>query len=124
MSFNPVAQKIKEFSRVSTVHFAIVNTPTMRVGKVTLPAGLVSLLGWSTNTNLDVSAGADDDVGWYQLAPSADSNAHHRAKFKVARNGVGRFATKALVPPEVTGPMNKFEPEYKTEGDILFIKVI
>jgi len=124
MSFENITQKIKAFSRVNTIHFAIVNTPAMRVGKVTIPAALIAQLGWEPSANLDVGAGAEDDLGWYRLAPAADPNAKHRARLKVARNGVGRFTTKALVPDAITGPMNKFEPEYRIEGEALFLKVL
>ena len=120
MGFEPVTQKIKEVSRINTIHFAIVNTPAMRVGKVTIPSQLLLDLGWEPKANLDVAAGAGEDAGWYKLSPAADPDAKHRARLKVASNGVGRFTTKALVPDAITGPMNMFEPNFRVE----FLKVL
>src|SRR5277367_427742 len=124
MGFQPVTQKIKAFSRVSTIHFAIVNTPAMRVGKVTIPSQLLSQLGWTPKANLDVAAGAAEDAGWYQLTPAADPDAAHLARLKVASNGVGRFTTKALVPDAITGPMNSYQPSFRIEDESLFLKIL
>jgi hypothetical protein len=124
MGFEPITQKIKEFSRITTIHFAIVNTPAMRVGKVTIPPQLLSQLGWVPKANLDVAAGAGEDAGWYKLNPAADPDAKHRARLKVASNGVGRFTTKALVPDAITGPLNSYQPAFRLDGNSLFVKVL
>jgi hypothetical protein len=124
MAFQQVDQRMKPFSRITTVHFAVVNTPTMKVGRLTVPAEIAKGLGWTGNACLNILAGSGEDKGWYALALHTDPAVKLRPRVRVARNGVARFSTKALVPEDVTGPMSMFEPEFRVEGGALFIKVL
>ena len=46
-----------------------------------------------------------------------------RASSVNGANGVGRYSTKALAPPNTTGPVNTFEPVYRVEGNALYLKL-
>lgn len=115
---------MKPFSRITTIHFAVVNTPTMRVGRLTVPAEIARDLGWGGNDCLTILAGDGEDKGWYSLSLHNDPAVKLRPRVRIARNGVARFSTKALVPEDVTGPMSMFEPEFRVADGALFIKVL
>jgi hypothetical protein len=125
MAFEAVTQLSKPFSRINAPRYSIVTTPTMRVGRVKLPAAFIELLTWKEGTELQVLAGTDDDVGWYGLRPAALNSTERklRAKLKIRENGVGEYQTQALVPKELSGPVNTREPEFRVEGNQLFIKL-
>ena len=118
MSFAPTIQTTRSSTRVNTLRFAIVRTPTMRVGRVTIPKELLAQLRWTPRSNLEIQIGADDDLGWYLLRPMpVDSDVRHRARLKVGVNGVGRYATSALVPEHTQGPVNTYEPEFTLDAE-------
>ena len=124
MAFTPANQGTRSFTRITRPHFAVVKTPSMHVGRVTLPRDLIKELEWAPNTNLVVLVGDEEDTGWYQLKPlPADSEVRHRAKLKVAGNGVGQYATNALVPPNTTGPVHTFKPDFKVDAESLWLKL-
>jgi bifunctional DNA-binding transcriptional regulator/antitoxin component of YhaV-PrlF toxin-antitoxin module len=123
MGFQVVSQTYRPFTNIHNVRFAVVLTPTTRVGKVTLPPTVVQALGWEPKSRLEVLAGQGDDAGWFAITP-AGPEANYRAKFKIASNGVGRFNTSALVPAAITGPVNTREPETRLEGNTFYIKVL
>ena len=126
MAFLPIQQSRRSFTRVVAPRFAIVNTPTMRVGRVTLPKEIIKKLTWAPQINIEVLKGDGDDTGWYALKPMLTQGPmRHRAQLKVnGANGVGRYSTKALAPPNTTGPVNTFEPVYRVEGNALYLKLL
>jgi bifunctional DNA-binding transcriptional regulator/antitoxin component of YhaV-PrlF toxin-antitoxin module len=123
MSFEPVDQTLKSFTHVGVVRFAIASTPTTKTGRLTIPPSIISELGWTPNIQLEVLAGEGEDKGWFGLKPAGEG-VKYRAKLKIARNGVARFSSKALVPEEIVGSVNTMEPETRIDDGMLFIKVL
>jgi hypothetical protein len=124
MPFEPVRQKTKPYSRISVVRFAVVRTPTMKVGRLSIPPSIINELGWKHHIEMQVMAGTNEDAGWYQVRPSAVmGEARQRAKLKIETNGVGHYSTQALVPPDLQGPLNSMQPETRLDGNTLYVKL-
>lgn len=121
MVFTKIERRLKTFTFVIEPRFAVRKTPTGLTGVIKLPPGVVKELGWEQGDCFDVLVGEGEHAGWYGLQPA--DGVRHRARFKISRNGVGQYASNALVPAGVTDPRNTTIPQANVDGSILYLKL-
>lgn len=121
MPFEVIQREVKQWTFVTELRFAVVRVPDGIAGRLKLPPSLVQALDWTADVRLSVARGTGEDEGWYALTPVDEK---HRARLRVQSNGVGKYTSSVLVPPNVDGPRKTWTPEARIEGNTLLVKLV